>query len=158
MKNSVQIEKSYGRPKGVQNLESKKVGVLFEYSVGTINSHDMFTFDYVRLTDTIAHQNEQIRKLGGQFVKKSLRAALIYAMEHRVENSPENMEFIRTIVINWLCTYHSPSTFISKAPNQSIGFIFSVNDIQSDPLISTTDYNTFIKRLNRLFINLKKLE
>jgi len=158
MKNLVQLERRHGRPQRVQNHESKMVGVLFEYTVGTIYSHDIFTFDYGRLTDTIAHQNEQIRTLGGQFVKKRLRAVLIDAMEHRVEDSPENLEFIRTIVINWLCTYHSPSSFISKAPNQSIGFVFSVNDIQSDPLISTTDYNTFLKMLNRLFINLKKSE
>ncbi len=158
MINSIQIRNEMVRPQEVKNHETKKVGVLFEYTVGKINTHDIFSFDYSRLIGTIAFQKEEIRQFGTVYVRKTLRAALIEAMEHQVKDSPENLEYIRSLVINWLSTYKSPREFITKAPRDSVGIVFSVNDLQPDPLMSTTDYNTFIMMLNRVFINLKKTE
>jgi len=157
MINNVQFRKEMVRPPKVKNHESKIVGVLYEYTVGAINTHDIFSFDYGRLIDTIAHQKEVIRKVGAEYVRKTLRFALIDAMEHRVEDSPENLEFIRTIVINWLSTYNTPRKFISKAPNDSVGIVFSVNDLQEDPLMCTSGFNVFLTVLQKLNNNIKNL-
>jgi len=157
MINKIQIEKRHGRPQEGNNRESKIVGVLYEYTVGAIITHDIFSFSYGRLIDTIAHQKEVIRKVGAEYVRKTLRAALIDAMEHRVEDSPENLEFIRTLVINWLSTYNTPREFISKAPNDSVGIVFSVNDLQEDPLMCTSGFNVFLTILSRLSNNIKNL-
>lgn len=158
MINNVQIRNEMVRPPEVKNHESKKVGVLFEYTVGRINTHDIFSFDYSRLIGTIAFQKEEIRQFGTLYVRKTLRTALIDAMEHKVEDSPENLEYIRTLVINWLSTYKSPEVFIKKAPKESVGFVFSVNDLQPDPLMATTEYNSFVKMLRMIFPNIKEPE
>ncbi len=158
MINNVQTIKEEVRPPEVKKHESMKVGVLFEYTVGEINTHDIFSFDYSRLIGAIAYQKEEIRQFGTVYVRKTFRAALIDAMEHQVKDSPENLEYIRTLVINWLSTYKTPREFITRAPKDSVGIVFSVNDLQPDPLMATTDYNSFMKMLNRLFINLKEPE
>lgn len=70
-----------------------------------------------------------------------------------VEGCPETLEFIRTIVINWLGIYQSPSTFISKFPNYSIGFVFSVIDHQKDSMNFTSDFHSLLKILQTISIN-----
>lgn len=153
MENKVKIVMDHGKPQGIKTHESQMVGILFEYNVGSINYHDSFTCEYGRLIGTIDHQKTVMNQVRAEDLREAMRTVLKDAMEHKVEGCPENLEFIRTIVINWLSTYQSPSKFISKFPNSSIGFVFSVNDHQKDPMIFTSDFNSFLKILQTMSIN-----
>lgn len=119
-----------------------KAGIVFEFDrTGKKKIIDTFIFDLSRLVDTVEFMKKELLSVDVKEQRQKLRYMLDDIL--LLPSTPDTEEQFRTIVINYICTYNSPSDWIKKLPNTEVGFIFNVVDYEDNPKIMAVDMPSF---------------
>jgi hypothetical protein len=145
--------------KNEQN-QNNIVGMLFE--IDTVDNKkivDVFQFEQKRLWATIYAMSEaedikQKRKRIRGFVTAFLsgeneKDAEFQSMLKQNFNG-DVQEYMRTLMINWACTYDSPKNWLNENKGKSIGIVVSWNAKEEDLKVLVNDHESFLTAANRL--------
>jgi len=124
-----------------KRFAGKKVAVLIEMRSADNNVKiSGFEFDLERLEQTMdfieAHKSILAEK----------REYLRFHINEMILEGDVTNEFFRTLIINYLVTYETPSKLFKELPGQSLGFIMYINANETnDPKIGGMPYKEIEK-------------
>jgi hypothetical protein len=122
--------------------EEKKVGIVFELDrTDKPKIIEVFTFDLSRLEMVAEDVQKELLSVDVKEYRKEYGLMLDDVLLK--PPTPEIQERFRSIIIDYLCTFNSPSDWIKQHPGMSVGFIFNVVNYEEDPKIMAVDMTSW---------------